>query len=165
MGLGKTVQLIAFFAALHRSGEWAPSIIVCPATIMGQWVSEFHRWYPAFRVALLHSTGSEGGKGESSNLIQKIAKGGDVLIMTYDGLRIHSEKLFQHEWNYLVLDEGHKIRNPDAEVTLAAKQANTAHRVILSGTPLQNNLRELWSLFDFVYPGKLGTLPIFQAQP
>ena len=102
------------------------------------------------------------------------------------------------KWDYVVLDEGHKIRNPDAEVTLACKQVRdvqcmcsqemqeerrkkvcplfslsslslppqfpTPHRIILSGSPMQNNLRELWSLFDFVFPGKLGTLPVFMEQ-
>ena len=59
---------------------------------------------------------------------------------------------------------GHKIRNPDAKVTLAVKQIATPNRLILSGSPMQNNLKELWSLFDFIYPGKLGTLPVFMQQ-
>lgn len=64
-------------------------------------------------------------------------------------------------WGYVILDEGHKIRNPDSEITLVSKQFRTLHRIIMSGSPLQNKLVELWSLFDFVYPGKLGTLPVF----
>lgn len=60
--------------------------------------------------------------------------------------------------------QGHKIRNPDAEITLVAKQVSTPHRLIMSGSPIQNRLSELWSLFDFIFPGKLGTLPVFQAQ-
>lgn len=60
--------------------------------------------------------------------------------------------------------QGHKIRNPDADVTLVAKQVATVHRIIMTGTPIQNRLQELWSLFDFVFPGKLGTLPVFKAQ-
>ena len=67
-------------------------------------------------------------------------------------------------WGYAILDEGHKVRNPDAEITLAAKQLQTVHRVIMSGSPIQNRLTELWSLFDFVFPGKLGTLPVFTTQ-
>ena len=67
-------------------------------------------------------------------------------------------------WGYAILDEGHKIRNPDAEVTLAAKQLQTVHRIIMSGSPIQNRLAELWSLFDYVFPGKLGTLPVFTTQ-
>ena len=64
-------------------------------------------------------------------------------------------------WHYVILDEGHKIRNPDAKITLVAKCFRTPHRIILSGSPIQNNLKELWSLFDFIFPGKLGTLTAF----
>ncbi|KAA8490288.1 Protein CHROMATIN REMODELING 8 [Porphyridium purpureum] len=67
-------------------------------------------------------------------------------------------------WSYVILDEGHKIRNPDAEITQVCKRFATPHRIILSGSPLQNRLRELWSLFDFIFPGKLGTLPVFEKQ-
>ncbi|KAJ1965770.1 DNA repair protein rhp26, partial [Dimargaris xerosporica] len=90
--------------------------------------------------------------------------GGHVLITTYAGMRLYRQKLLSKRWGYMVLDEGHKIRNPDAEITLVCKQVKTSHRIILSGTPIQNNLTELWSLFDFVFPGRLGTLPVFQEQ-
>lgn len=87
-----------------------------------------------------------------------------LLVTTYEQLRILREKLLDHEWGYAVLDEGHRIRNPDAEVTLVCKQLQTVHRIIMTGAPIQNRLTELWSLFDFVFPGKLGVLPVFQAQ-
>lgn len=74
------------------------------------------------------------------------------------------ESLAHYHWQYLILDEGHKIRNPNAAVTVACKQFRTAHRIILSGSPMQNNLKELWSLFDFIFPGKLGTLQVFMEQ-
>lgn len=87
-----------------------------------------------------------------------------VLITTYAGIRIYQDLLISQKWDYIILDEGHKIRNPDAEITLSVKQFATPHRLILSGSPMQNNLKELWSLFDFVFPGKLGTLPVFMEQ-
>ena len=65
---------------------------------------------------------------------------------------------------YVILDEGHKIRNPDAAITVAIKRFITPHRIIMSGAPIQNNLKELWSLYDFVFPGKLGTLPLFEEE-
>eukprot|EP00741_Cyanophora_paradoxa_P022391 tig00021463_g21617.t1 len=165
MGLGKTIQVIALLAGLHRSGLFGPSIVVCPATVMRQWVREFHSWYPPLRVSILHESGSSSARGESrTDLISKVAMNGDVLVTTYEQVRILAKRLVRHRWQYVVLDEGHKIRNPDAEVTLACKQFKTAHRLILSGSPVQNNLSELWSLFDFVFPGRLGTLPVFQAQ-
>ncbi|MCO5596041.1 hypothetical protein L7F22_050097 [Adiantum nelumboides] len=98
-------------------------------------------------------------------LIRKIvsSKSG-LLVTTYEQLRIIREKLLDQEWGYAVLDEGHRIRNPDAEVTLVCKQLQTVHRIIMTGAPIQNRLTELWSLFDFVFPGKLGVLPVFEAQ-
>ncbi|XP_059626044.1 protein CHROMATIN REMODELING 8 [Cornus florida] len=87
-----------------------------------------------------------------------------LLITTYEQLRLLGEKLVNIEWGYAVLDEGHRIRNPNAEVTLVCKQLQTVHRIIMTGAPIQNKLTELWSLFDFVFPGKLGVLPIFEAE-
>ncbi|KAF9346573.1 hypothetical protein BGX26_001895 [Mortierella sp. AD094] len=213
MGLGKTIQIISFLAGLLYSGKLdAPIIIVCPATLLKQWVKEFHRWWPPMRVAILHSSGSGmhskaevdqgldedsfsdgyssgslkkkrktkrrfgGGsrKGKRSegveertvadDIVDRISSKGHVIVTTYAGLRIHSSRLLRKSWSYIVLDEGHKIRNPDADITLVCKQFRTPHRIILSGTPIQNNLNELWSLFDFVFPGRLGTLPVFQSQ-
>ncbi|XP_057964348.1 protein CHROMATIN REMODELING 8 isoform X2 [Malania oleifera] len=87
-----------------------------------------------------------------------------LLITTYEQLRLLGGKLLDMEWGYAVLDEGHRIRNPNAEVTLVCKQLQTVHRIIMTGAPIQNKLTELWSLFDFVFPGKLGVLPVFEAE-
>lgn len=188
MGLGKTVQIIAFLAGLQYSGLLkGPCLVVCPATVMRQWCNEFHRWWPAFRVVILHSIGSGMAAGKSKRnwsdddddedsehhsvtedrakeLIENVVKNGHVIVTTYVGVRIYSKYLLPVRWQYVVLDEGHKIRNPDSYVTLTCKQLRTPNRIILSGTPIQNNLVELWSLFDFIFPGRLGTLPVFQKQ-
>ena len=99
-----------------------------------------------------------------ARVLSSVARRGDVVLTTYQGLRMHRDVVLPRRWGYVVLDEGHKIRNPDAEITLACKQLQTVHRLVLSGAPIQNNLKELWSLFDFVFPGRLGTLPMFEAQ-
>ncbi|CDH59745.1 dna repair and recombination protein rad26 [Lichtheimia corymbifera JMRC:FSU:9682] len=220
MGLGKTVQMIAFISGLYHSkilGPGKATVVVCPATVMKQWVEEFHRWWPPIRVAVLHATGSvmrtdakqfldptqsdhdsseledvdlwrsestarkrRKGKGQQSlsnedvlrtktgrrahALVERFVRLGGVLVTTYNGVQAYRQILLKHRWGYVVLDEGHKIRNPDSETTLACKQFKTSHRIILSGTPIQNNLKELWSLFDFIFPGRLGTLPVFQTQ-
>ncbi|EMR11321.1 hypothetical protein PNEG_00350 [Pneumocystis murina B123] len=186
MGLGKTIQIAGFLAGLHYSQKLSgPILIVCPATIMRQWVNEFHQWWPPFRVIILHTSGSglvnikhelnknyKSSETMNSNflkknvekIIKKIITLGHVLIITYSGLRIYKEYLLPNKWAYCILDEGHKIRNPDSTISLICKQIKTPHRIILSGTPIQNNLDELWSLFDFIFPGRLGTLPIFQNQ-
>ncbi|XP_014252342.1 DNA excision repair protein ERCC-6-like isoform X2 [Cimex lectularius] len=172
MGLGKTIQLIAFFSGLYISNivdfdtdykGLGPILIVCPTTLMHHWVRELHKWLPPVRVAILHETGTYLGKNKNKLIdsIHNICCG--ILITSYNGLVLYKEKILSKNWHYIVLDEGHKIRNHNAQATLVAKQVLTPHRIILSGSPLQNNLRELWSLFDFVYPGKLGTLNVFIA--
>ncbi|KAM4852407.1 DNA excision repair protein ERCC-6 isoform 2-T5 [Thomomys bottae] len=173
MGLGKTIQIIAFLAGLsyskirtrgsnYRFEGLGPTVIVCPTTVMHQWVKEFHTWWPPFRVAILHETGTYAHKKEK--LVQEIAHCHGILITSYSYIRLMQDAISRYDWHYVILDEGHKIRNPNAAVTLACKQFRTPHRIILSGSPMQNNLRELWSLFDFVFPGKLGTLPVFMEQ-
>ena len=88
-----------------------------------------------------------------------------MLVTSYEMVRKCAQLLLGRRWLYVVLDEGHKIRNADAEITHAdRKRFLTPHRLILTGSPIQNRLTELWSLFDFVFPGKLGTLPTFQEQ-
>ncbi|CAF1305426.1 unnamed protein product [Rotaria sp. Silwood1] len=170
MGLGKTIQIIAYLAAFHysrvrdtqnRYRGLGPVLIVCPSTLLHQWVHEFHEWWPEFRVAVLHESGSFQGK-KGHRLIHKIGTtAAGILITSYANILIHYDTLVSYPWHYFILDEGHKIRNPDAQITTACKSFRTPHRLILSGSPMQNNLRELWSLFDFVFPGKLGTLPTF----
>ncbi|BES98255.1 DNA excision repair protein [Nesidiocoris tenuis] len=173
MGLGKTIQIIAFLAGLYASDLYdydteytglGPTLIVCPTTVMHQWVREFHKWFPIVRVAILHESGTYTNTGkERTRLIDSIHSYHDhgILITSYSGMVQHSKKILDKQWHYVILDEGHKIRNHQAQVTVVAKKIDTPHRLILSGSPLQNNLRELWSLFDFIYPGKLGTLQVF----
>ena len=85
-----------------------------------------------------------------------------VLIMSYETVRMNIAEISRVQWHYAIMDEGHKLRNPDTAVTQACKRLPTPHRMLLSGTPIQNNLVELWSLFDFCFPGKLGTLETFE---
>ncbi|KAK3313746.1 SNF2 family N-terminal domain-containing protein [Apodospora peruviana] len=188
MGLGKTVQLISFVAALHYSKMLTkPVIVVAPATVLRQWVNEFHRWWPPLRVSILHSSGSgmlnvrnegeiedQGDEWDDEkprksskaarNIVDRVVKHGHVLVTTYAGLQTYSDVLIPVDWGYAVLDEGHKIRNPNTAITIYCKELRTPNRVILSGTPMQNNLTELWSLLDFIYPMRLGTLVAFRNQ-
>lgn len=160
MGLGKTVQIIAFLAGLANtdSGTWGglgPSIIVAPATVIYQWVSHFHFWCPYLRVAVLHNSGSH--IGNHNKLIRDIHHSHGILLISYAGVVKYSKDLLTHKWHYIILDEGHKIRNPDTQVSKHIKQFKTAHRLLITGSPMQNSLQELWSLFDFMRPGLLGT--------
>ncbi|XP_059297938.1 protein CHROMATIN REMODELING 8 [Lycium ferocissimum] len=113
---------------------------------------------------------TEGNKSSKTSkkwdpvIARVVRSNSGLLITTYEQLRLLGEKLIDIEWGYAVLDEGHRIRNPNAEVTLVCKQLQTVHRIIMTGAPIQNKLSELWSLFDFVFPGKLGVLPVFEAE-
>lgn len=187
MGLGKTIQIISFLAGLHYSKKLTkPVIVVAPATVLRQWVNEFHRWWPPLRVSILHSSGSgmlnvsnedrieeiEAMYGQerkpaksfkaAERVVNQVLKHGHVLVTTYAGLQTYADVLVSVDWEYAVLDEGHKIRNPNTAITIYCKELRTPNRVILSGTPMQNNLIELWSLFDFVFPMRLGTLVNFR---
>lgn len=192
MGLGKTIQIISFLAGLHYSKKLTrPIIIVAPATVMKQWVNEFHTWWPPFRVSILHTSGSgmldirreaqrenelfsqipeqarkkpPKRKKAIQNIVERVVQEGHVLVTTYSGLQTYADFLVPVDWEYAVLDEGHKIRNPNTAITIYCKALRTANRIILSGTPMQNNLIELWSLFDFVFPMRLGTLVNFRQQ-
>ncbi|PIN05063.1 Transcription-coupled repair protein CSB/RAD26 (contains SNF2 family DNA-dependent ATPase domain) [Handroanthus impetiginosus] len=109
-------------------------------------------------------TSSKNTKKWDSLINRVLRSQSGLLITTYEQLRLQGEKLLDIEWGYAVLDEGHRIRNPNAEITLVCKQLQTVHRIIMTGAPIQNKLSELWSLFDFVFPGKLGVLPVFEAE-
>jgi DNA excision repair protein ERCC-6 len=89
---------------------------------------------------------------------------GYIIVTTYENLRRNADIYQNHDWSYLVLDEAQKIRNPDADITLACKRIRTPHRIAMTGTPIQNDLRELWSIMDFCFPGRLGTLPAFEQE-
>jgi DNA excision repair protein ERCC-6 len=180
--------LISFVAALHYSKKLhKPVIVVAPATVLRQWVTEFHRWWPPLRVSILHSSGSgmfnvrdeyeiedhvddwdekrpSRSSGAVKRIVDRVVKHGHVLVTTYAGLQTYGDALIPVDWGYAVLDEGHKIRNPNTAITIYCKELRTPNRIILSGTPMQNNLTELWSLFDFIFPMRLGTLVAFRDQ-
>lgn len=191
MGLGKTVQVLSFLGALHHSKMYKPSIVICPVTLLLQWQREANKWYPKFHVEILHDSAHSSTRPAKSRtsdseedsldnervhparsrnnkwdkLINTVLKSeSGLLLTTYEQLRILGEKLLDIEWGYAVLDEGHRIRNPNADVTLLCKQLQTVHRIIMTGAPIQNKLAELWSLFDFIFPGKLGVLPVFEME-
>ena len=124
------------------------------------------KWVPSMRAVILHSiskTGTQiGNMGENALdiALRRLKKDkntrGLVVIISYDGIRKYKKTLTLTEWTSVCLDEGHKIRNPTTIVSTICKSLPAFHRIILSGTPIQNNLIELWSLVDFIYPGRLG---------
>lgn len=173
MGLGKTAQVCCHLNSIAAELSHASFLIVCPATLMRHWLEQLHTWAPSLRVVIMHSVsatfeelrllGDEMRHRAMKKLIQS-SEHGLVVIMSYEGLRANISGISAIRWSAVCLDEGQKIRNPDAEVTLACKRLQALHRIILSGTPIQNRLQELWSLMDFVCPGKLGTREVFDVE-
>ncbi|KAJ2741712.1 TATA-binding protein-associated factor mot1 [Coemansia sp. BCRC 34301] len=159
MGLGKTLQTICVVASDHFLRQQQnhcpslPSLVVCPPTLISHWEQEIRHYTENLRP-LCYS----GSPSERRPLIPQIAaNAADVVIMSYDVVRNDIDLLAAQNWNYCVLDEGHVIKNARTKLTLAVKKLRTRRRLILSGTPVQNNVVELWSLFDFLMPGFLGS--------
>ena len=170
MGLGKTLQTLCMVASDHhtRAVEFAKtqdvamrrlsSLIICPPTLSGHWQQEIQTYAPF--LSCLAYVGPPSERTRMRHLLGST----DVVITSYDVCRNDIETLQPLQWNYCVLDEGHLIKNPRAKTTIAVKRIASNHRLILSGTPIQNNVLELWSLFDFLMPGFLGTEKIFQER-
>ena len=168
MGLGKTLQTLCIVASDHhmRAEEYSktqsadtrrlPSLIVCPPTLSGHWQQEIRQFAP-----FLKAVAFVGSPGEREAAKARV-KDADIVITSYEICRNSIEYLAPFNWNYCVLDEGHLIKNPAAKTSLAVKRLISNHRLILSGTPIQNNVLELWSLFDFLMPGFLGTEKVFK---
>ncbi|KAF2091944.1 hypothetical protein K490DRAFT_61390 [Saccharata proteae CBS 121410] len=167
MGLGKTLQTLCIVASDHhnRAEEFAktgapdvrrlPSIIVCPPTLSGHWQQEIRTYAP-----FLHAVAYVGNPSERGRVRSQLGTA-DVVITSYEICRNDVEVLAPLNWNYCVLDEGHLIKNSKTKTTLAVKRLLSNHRLILTGTPIQNNVLELWSLFDFLMPGFLGSEKVF----
>ncbi|KAG0273471.1 TATA-binding protein-associated factor mot1 [Linnemannia exigua] len=163
MGLGKTLQSICMLASDQHDRQakftetkfpqyaHCPSVVVCPPTLTGHWYHEILQYTDNLKPMMY-----TGGPAERKKLRSSIPKH-DVVIMSYDVVRNDIEDLEKIHWNYCILDEGHIIKNGRTKITKAVKMVRANHRVILSGTPIQNNVLELWSLFDFLMPGFLGT--------
>jgi len=150
MGLGKTLQVLALLAARPLPGS--PTLIVCPASVVPVWREEVARFFPQLKTDVL-----KAGHDFS-------ARTDDVVwLASYTQLRKHRALLPAHEFGYVVLDEGQFIKNPDAKVTQTCFAIRARHRVVLTGTPLENRQLDLWSIFRFLLPGLLGSRTAFEA--
>src|SRR6204780_37705 len=157
MGLGKTVQTLAHLAIEQAEGRLdRPSLIVCPTSVVPNWTMEAARFAPSLRVLTLHGPTRKERFSEIGRH--------DLVISTYPLLTRDHAVLTEHEWHVVVLDEAQMIKNPNAETTRAALRLKARQRLALSGTPLQNHLGELWSLFDFLAPGFLGGQKSFKSR-
>jgi superfamily II DNA or RNA helicase len=157
MGLGKTVQTLAHLLIEQEAGRLTqPALIVCPTSLIPNWSMEAERFAPSLRVLALH--------GPARKERFREIKDHDLVLTTYPLLARDHEVLVAREWHAVILDEAQTIKNPNAETTRQALRLKAGQRLCLSGTPLQNHLGELWSLFDFLAPGFLGSQRGFRAR-
>ncbi len=155
MGLGKTVQVLALLLAERRG----PSLLVAPASLLANWAAEVEKFAPDLRVSIVHP--SAMSTAEISEFTAEHAARLDLAITSYGSL-LRISALSEIEWHYAVLDEAQAIKNPNAKQTRAAKALKASARVALTGTPVENHLGDLWSIFDFINPGLLGSAKQFR---
>ena len=161
MGLGKTVQVLALLLARkarRRAGKPArPSLLVAPASLLANWRAEILRFAPGLKYRILHPSelSPEDWKSAQKDF-GRAAAGCDLVLTTY-GLAARLESLRKTRWDVVALDEAQAIKNPAARQTRAVKELNCAQRLVLTGTPVENRLGDLWSIFDFLNPGLLGS--------
>uniref|UniRef100_A0A8C9EZH5 DNA excision repair protein ERCC-6-like n=1 Tax=Pavo cristatus TaxID=9049 RepID=A0A8C9EZH5_PAVCR len=166
MGLGKTIQIIAFLSGMFDSELIRHVLLIMPTTLVSSWLAEFARWTPGLRVKEFHGT----SKTERTRNLEKIQRKNGIVITSYQMLINNWKQLASCHgqdfvWDYIILDEAHKIKCPSNKTTKCVYAIPAKHRLLLTGTPLQNNLQEMWSLFDFACQGSLlGTAKTFRME-
>jgi len=159
MGLGKTMQVLALLLVLRRrSGERHASVLVAPASLLANWVAEIERFAPGLKVRVAHPSAMPAGGLQAFD--SAYIKDVDLVITTY-GTLLRVPGLLKAPWKLAILDEAQAIKNPGSRQTRAAKQLDAQARIALTGTPVENRLGDLWSIFDFINPGLLGSAKDF----
>ena len=166
MGLGKTIQSITYvlwlreeFARKNKSKKKVvipPVLIVCPKSVLDVWAGETEKFAPGVRVLVIRSK-------DQANL-EDIKKNYDMVVVNYAQLRVCGETLNQIKWLTVILDEGQQIKNPDSKAAKAAREIVSYNRLVLSGTPIENRLLDMWSLMAFSMPGVLGSRSYFKKR-
>ncbi len=150
MGLGKTLQALVWIAWLRAeaNGKAQPSLVVCPKSVTDNWVAEAERFYPSLRV--------RRWTGEDADALTAARDEADIIVVNYAQLRSLSPAIAQVSWQAAILDEAQYIKNPDSQTAQAARALKADYRLALTGTPIENRLLDLWSIFGFAMPGVLG---------
>ncbi|MEW6041459.1 MAG: SNF2-related protein, partial [Elusimicrobiota bacterium] len=153
MGLGKTIQLLSFLNTLKTNKQNPASLLIIPASLISNWVNEIHRFSPELKYYIDHPSFDKNSDGtpKDKNFMDRY----ELVITTYS-LSKKYDWLKLYKWNYIILDEAQAIKNPGTKQTKAVKNLDANNRIILTGTPIENRLGDIWSLFDFLNPGLLG---------
>jgi superfamily II DNA or RNA helicase len=160
MGLGKTLQVLALLLTMARREEPAPpSLVVAPASLLANWAAEAERFAPSLSVFVAHPAFSPA---ERLKAPEETLAASDLVVTSYAAL-LRIGWIGETRWRLVVVDEAQGIKNPGAKQTRAVKALKTDARIALTGTPVENNLSDLWSIFDFLNPGLLGSVKAFQS--
>ncbi|KAK2547632.1 Lymphoid-specific helicase [Acropora cervicornis] len=166
MGLGKTLQCISMVAFLIEMRVKGPFLVAAPLSTLPNWVHEFHKFTPKIPVILYHGSQEERLKLrlqiDSLKTVEENIAAYPVVVTSYEICMRDQKTLHSLEWKYFIVDEGHRIKNLNCKLIKELKTYNTANRLLLTGTPLQNNLSELWSLLNFLLPDIFDDLDSFQ---
>lgn len=154
MGLGKTLQSIAYLLLKSKQG---PSLVVAPASVVPNWEREVRKFAPVLNTYMLNTS------SDRKSMVEK-AKANDVILATYGLLVSETDAILSRKWNVVCLDEAHAIKNRETKTSAVVMQLNADNKIILTGTPIQNHLGELWNLFQFINPGLLGGYDQFQQK-
>ena len=164
MGLGKTVQVIARLvqerelAQQHHDTKIPPTLLIAPTSVVGNWFHEIHKFAPHIKATVHHG----GDRAKETKTFKQACRDHDILITSF-ALARKDAKLFNDiQWHRIVLDEAQNIKNPKAALTKAILKLSAPHRLALTGTPIENRLLDLWSIFNFLNPGYLGTQAQFR---
>ena len=155
MGLGKTLQTISLLGYLHEyRGVTGPHMVVVPKSTLGNWMNEFKRWCPVIRTFKFHGNAEE----REAQKAQFLVPGGfDVCVTSYEMVIKEKNALKKFHWRYIIIDEAHRLKNENSRLSLVLRMFNTNNRMLITGTPLQNNLHELWALLNFLLPEVFGS--------
>jgi len=159
MGLGKTIQVLALLNSLKRKKNYTTSLLVLPASLVHNWASEIMKFAPKLTFGIAHTSGE---KLELTKTATKEDVNRYDLILTTYGIAKRYDWIKKFKWNYLILDEAQAIKNPNTAQTKGVKALFSKNRIVLTGTPIENRLSDLWSLFDFLNPGLLGNKTEFK---
>jgi hypothetical protein len=158
MGLGKTIQALGWLLHLRNKAgdDLAPSLVVCPKSVLDVWAAEVKKAAPELSVEVLRQRPDLD--------MERVKNGIDLLVINYSQLRTCAEEMEGVEWLAVILDEGQQIKNPDSKAAKAARQIKARNRLVLTGTPIENRLLDVWSLMAFAMPGILGNRKYFRER-
>ncbi|RFU77325.1 hypothetical protein TARUN_4877 [Trichoderma arundinaceum] len=169
MGLGKTIQTISLIALLREQEQYlGPHLIVAPLSTLSNWIDEFHKWVPSIPIEMYHGNKAQREEIFRKKIMSHLKSGRPtakfpVVCTSYEMVLNDHHNLSRIKWEFIIIDEGHRMKNADAKLFQQLRQFSSATRLLITGTPLQNNLKELWSLLHFLLPNIFTDWEAFES--